>query len=168
MSVPGYTIRPVQSSDIPALSDLLYESKLNLTINRLLFKDWPNEAVQRRNYAAIFESLDRSKTEFVSVVDDGTGEVVGHFALTRRRPTPSTETQSIPSGQEQEVPDFFNGEVLAAVGAAVTELTQDTKDIDHYGKHLHSIYMRKEANQSGTRLQSWRTSLSTPHTVIAA
>lgn len=53
MSAPGYTLRPVQSSDIPVLGDLLYNSKLALTINRLLFKDWPNEAAQRRNYAAV-------------------------------------------------------------------------------------------------------------------
>lgn len=38
MSVPGYTNRPVQSSDIPALRDLLYKLKLALTINRLYSK----------------------------------------------------------------------------------------------------------------------------------
>lgn len=137
MSIPGYTLRPVQSSDIPALSDLLYKSKLSLTVNRLLFKDWPNEAVQRRKYAAVFEGLDLSKTEFVSVVDDETGDLVGHLALTRRRSISSTETQSVLPGNEQKVPDFFNPGVLAAVGAAAAELAQDTKNIDHYGRHLH-------------------------------
>lgn len=33
MSIPGYMLRPVQSADIPALSDLLYKSKLSLAVN---------------------------------------------------------------------------------------------------------------------------------------
>lgn len=77
-------------------------------------------------------------------MDDGTREIVGHLALTRRRPPSSTETQSAFPGNEQKVLDFFNAKVLAAVGAAVSKLTQNTRDVDHDGKNSHPINMRKK------------------------
>ncbi|KAE8395654.1 hypothetical protein ETB97_011247 [Aspergillus alliaceus] len=131
MSTASYTIRPVQASDIPALADLLYTSKLSLTINRLLFKEWPNEAIQRQNYFRAVDSIDKSEPESLTVVDKASGEIIGHLAFNRRLPVQKLEEPKPETGK-QDLPDFFNPEVVTAVLSAVAELKQDTKSIDHY------------------------------------
>lgn len=133
-SSSSYTLRPVQPSDAAVLGDILYTSKIALTVNRLLFKDWPNEAVQRQSYTSTIEGLDDSMAGSVSVVDNNSGEVVGLLALTRRRPVaekPKNGQKKPPA--ESAKPIFFNAEVLDAGLAAVGELFQETKGINHYG-----------------------------------
>ncbi len=67
-------IVPVQSSNIPTLgAELLYPQKLALTINRLLFRDWPNETEQKSIYTGAVESAlrDPSVECLKAVNDDG-------------------------------------------------------------------------------------------------
>lgn len=121
----NYTLRPTEPSDIHPLADLLYTSKLALTINRLLFKSWPNEPIQRSNYLSALECFDPPTSESMSVIDDQSGEPVGLLALNRRRPAdaPSgNDPEGEESEQQPEVPDFFNPEVLATVSEAAGEL----------------------------------------------
>ncbi|KAE8141607.1 hypothetical protein BDV38DRAFT_278960 [Aspergillus pseudotamarii] len=108
MTAPNYTIRPVELSDIPALGDLLYTSKLALTINRLLFRNWPNEAVQRQNYL-----------------------VIGHLALNRHRPVEKLE-QSHGRTKTPDLPDFFAPEVATAVLEAVATIKEEVRTTDRY------------------------------------
>ncbi|KAF7587106.1 hypothetical protein BBP40_007712 [Aspergillus hancockii] len=130
MSPPSYTIRPVEHTDIPALAEILYMSKLALTINRLLFKDWPNATIQRQNYLAAIQGTDSPGSESLSVVDNESGEVIGHLALTRR---PANDTERPEDGEEKSaLPDFFNPEVVTAVLDAVAHLARGTKTADHY------------------------------------
>ncbi|KAL4775397.1 acyl-CoA N-acyltransferase [Aspergillus nidulans var. acristatus] len=125
---PLYTFRQVERSDLDALEELLFTSKLSLTINRLLFNDWPNEAAQRRNYRAAlehqdFESDDR---ESLGVIDNASGKLIGYIALCRRQPEPETQAAS-PSVEDSEkqmnIPEHFNPEVYNAVMKAVSELS---------------------------------------------
>ncbi|KAE8371403.1 acyl-CoA N-acyltransferase [Aspergillus bertholletiae] len=131
MASPSYTIRPVELPDIPALGELLYTSKLALTINRLLFKDWPNEAAQRQNYLGALKGIEVDSPESRTVVDNVSGKVIGHLALNRRRPV---ETPEQPRGEatKRDLPDFFTPEVVTAVLEAVAEISQEVKTIDHY------------------------------------
>jgi hypothetical protein len=139
---PSYTLTPFTPSHIPQTSELLFTSKLGLTINRLLFKNWPNEEVQRRNYTAVLESLPRSGVEALSVLDEQSGEVLGHLSLTRRRAVEIKSKEEKKEEEEkggdgkQEVPDFFNPEVLSAVQAAVAELSSGLEGVDHLGTSL--------------------------------
>lgn len=130
----NYTFRPVQSSDAAVLGGILYRSKLALTVNRLLFKDWPNEAIQLQNYTSTIEGMDDSTADSVSVVDNDSGDVIGLLALTRRKQAPAEEPAESADAPQPEVPGFFNAEVLGAVMAAVDELTGETKVVDHYGR----------------------------------
>ncbi|KAE8167513.1 hypothetical protein BDV40DRAFT_295619 [Aspergillus tamarii] len=131
MTAPGYTIRPVEYSDIPELGDLLYTSKLALTINRLLFKNWPNEAVQRQNYLGALEGIEVDSPESRTVVDNVTGKVIGHLALNRYRPVEEPE-QPREEIQKQEPPDFFVPEVVTAVLEAVATIKEEVKTTDRY------------------------------------
>lgn len=71
MSVPNHSIVPVTAQDLPTMAKLLCDSKLQLTINRLLFKDWPNEAAQVPNYTRAVEgSFKDPSVESFKVVDD--------------------------------------------------------------------------------------------------
>ncbi|KAL4749892.1 hypothetical protein BDW72DRAFT_204334 [Aspergillus terricola var. indicus] len=119
---PIYTFRQVERSDLDALEELLFTSKLSLTINRLLFNDWPNEAAQRRNYRAAlaqqdFESGDR---ESLGVIDNASGKLIGWLALRRRQP-------------ELSDAEHFNPDVYNAVMKAVRELSStDLEAKEHY------------------------------------
>ncbi|OAL32312.1 hypothetical protein AYO22_00334 [Fonsecaea multimorphosa] len=133
-------ICPVSSSDLPLLSDLVHTCKLALPINRLLFKDWPNDAAQRPLYAAAVESAFKDELAVcLKAVDEGSGDVLGHVALTRKRPpTESTETQ-LPSSQgsggekQQDISEFFNPDLLSAISNAVSEIAKETEEVDHFG-----------------------------------
>jgi len=77
MSTINYSILPLLESDLPTLAQFVQESKLGLTINRLLFKDWPNEAAQRENYSKAMESnFADPDAERFKVVDNESGLVV--------------------------------------------------------------------------------------------
>jgi hypothetical protein len=136
---PLYTFRQVERSDLDALEELLFTSKLSLTINRLLFKDWPNEAAQRRNYRAALENQDfeSDDRERLGVIDNASGKLIGFIALCRRQPELHTQAAS-PSvdGPEKQmnIPDHFNPEVYNAVMNAVRELSfTGLETREHYG-----------------------------------
>ncbi|KAH6972181.1 acyl-CoA N-acyltransferase [Ilyonectria sp. MPI-CAGE-AT-0026] len=128
-----YHILPVESSDLATLAEFVYESKLNLTINRLLYKDWPNEVAQRHQYALAVEGgFKNPETESLKVVD-ASGEIVGYLALTRIHPK-STEkpVDEDKWSQQQSATDVFNQDVLNAVIQGVAEVAEVTQTMDRY------------------------------------
>lgn len=131
-------IVPAEASDIPTLgTDLLYHQKLALTINRLLFRDWPNETTQKAIYIGAVESaFNDSNVECLKAVDEH-GDIIGYLALTRRQPTntvpPSDAASTGGEGGKQDVPDFFNPDVLSPVQSAVADINQETQNTEHYG-----------------------------------
>lgn len=135
----NYTFRPVQPSDAKVLGGILYRSKLALTINRLLFKNWPNEAAQLQNYTSTIEGMDESMADSLSVVDNASGDVIGLLALSRRKQAaaaPADEpekTADAGGASQEETTGVFNAKVLGMVMATVEELAVETK-IDHYGR----------------------------------
>ncbi|KAK7724817.1 hypothetical protein SLS57_004088 [Botryosphaeria dothidea] len=127
-----YSILPVAPSDLPTIAEFLYSSKLKLTINRLLFKDWPNEAAQRRQYTGAVEgALADPNTESLKAVDAASGEIVGYLAVTRKSATgPAAE-------DEKSVPEAFNPEVYQAVIRAAGELSKEMEGVDHLSDLSH-------------------------------
>lgn len=127
-----YSILPVAPSDLPTIAEFLYSSKLKLTINRLLFKDWPNEAAQRRQYTGAVEgALADPNTESLKAVDAASGEIVGYLAVTRKSATrPAAEV-------EKSVPEAFNPEVYQAVIRAAGELSKEMEGVDHLSNLSH-------------------------------
>ncbi len=128
-----YTIRPFQAGDVAETGELLFTQKLGLTINRLLFKNWPNEEVQRKNYTSTLANLDPDTMESLTVVENASGDIVGHLSMTRKKPAPKTD-ENPGNGEEGEVPDHFNADVLATVMKAANELDAVMKNTDHIGE----------------------------------
>lgn len=134
---PTIEILPVYSGDLPTLADFLYTSKLSLSINRLLYKDWPNEAAQRTNYAGAIEGgFKDPASECLKAVDGETGDVLGFVVLTKRLSQKVEQVGGNGQAEAPKVPESMNPVVFRAVVQASAELGGETKSIDHFGKHL--------------------------------
>ncbi|KAF7554712.1 hypothetical protein G7Z17_g2709 [Cylindrodendrum hubeiense] len=151
MAAP-HSILSVESADLPTIAEFLYSSKLKLTINRLLFKDWPNEVAQRQQYAQAVEgAFNDAKTESLKVVDVASGEIVGYLALTQKHPVIPKEPTNDDEKKEQSVPEAFNPDVLNAVRQAMAEITKGVATIDHY--EVTYIYVRPSYRRLGIGAQ---------------
>lgn len=125
--VPGYAILPVTEADLPTLSLHLRLSKLPLTINRLLFKDWPNEAAQSVQYSAAIEASFRDgAAEMVKVVHEASGHVVGHLVLTHKQPDDGAQPTVAPNGM---VPELYY-----MILNGVSKLEEVIRSREHLGK----------------------------------
>jgi hypothetical protein len=135
MSELKHTISPLTPADHPAMAISLFEAKLPLTINRLLWQSWPNEEGQMAQYARTAEtSSQNADMERLKVVDDASGNMIGHVVVTRKRPNPSNDHVRVEDSEgNKPVPEGMNEPVFRAVVSAGVEL--DThKDIDHFGR----------------------------------
>lgn len=144
MSSDKYTIRPFEAGDVAATGELLFTQKLGLTINRLLFKNWPNEEAQRKNYTRTVANLDPGTMEALTVVENASGEIVGHLTMTRKKPAPKDEGPGSgnDNGKDKEIPDYFNADVLSTVMKVAKELDAVMKDTDHIGRfHRIAVYI---------------------------
>ncbi|KIW83907.1 hypothetical protein Z517_03153 [Fonsecaea pedrosoi CBS 271.37] len=134
------SIHPISHSDLPFLSDLVHTCKLALPINRLLFKDWPNEGAQKPLYAAAVETAFQGEfVDCLKSIDEKSGDILGYLALTRKRSSTGNTNNQPPSGKgigsekPQDIPEFFNSEVLEAVSGAVSEIARSAVGFDHFG-----------------------------------
>jgi RimJ/RimL family protein N-acetyltransferase len=126
----NYSIQPIVKSDLETLTQFVQDSKLGLTINRLLWKDWPDEATQLAHYTkAIRGNWEDSDAERFKVVDNESGLMVGHLVLTRERPKEKKEATN-KEVEKLKTPKGMNAEVLAAVMAAMAEVASE-EDVDH-------------------------------------
>jgi len=132
-STNAYSILPILEPDLSTLAALVQESKLPLTVNRLLYKDWPNEAAQRAQCIKTIEnSFKNPDQERFKVVEKETGTMVGHIVLTRKTPSEDKVTTGEEKGKP-EVPDGMNEEVFRGVMEAVG-IINTGNDVDHLGE----------------------------------
>jgi hypothetical protein len=133
MSSDKYSIHPIEATDIPVLGQYVHDSKLGLTINRLLFKDWPNDVIQRATYTSAIDSAFKEPlAEQFKVIDNESKQIVGQVCLTRRKPCEAEATAGEGDGRPP-IPDFFNEEIVMAVRKMSSE-TNTEKDVDHLGR----------------------------------
>ncbi|KAL3461728.1 acyl-CoA N-acyltransferase [Aspergillus heterothallicus] len=157
----GFKLTPFTPAHIPETAELLFTAKLGLTINRLLFKNWPNETVQRQHYTAVLEDTSASGIESLSVVDEVSGQVLGHLSITWRKPAglesedPKEESERKIRGELSEVPAFFDPEVLAAVQAAVVELGKGLEELDHLAITYIIVHPSHRGRGIGTALMNY-------------
>ena len=144
MAAKGYTIQPAVLADSPTLIDLVVHDKLSLTMNQLIFKDWPNTDKQKSVYTGNVERAFRDPSSVPLKAVDDTGNIVGYLLLSRRKPLSSlTSDDTKPEDrmenikpEETTVPDFMNLAPVKAVNEAVVKLNKPFAEIDRYGESL--------------------------------
>lgn len=134
------SIHPVTSTDdIPALCQLLYEAKIALPINCLLWKNWPNTSVQLSHYdIALQSSLKSDNVDVHKVVDETlTPEpIIGYLVVSHKQAVTSPDGKKDASTAESEVPEEFVPEVFREVLAFAKECDTE-RETEHIGKLLH-------------------------------
>lgn len=114
ITIPHHAILPLEASDIPAFAAQLQASKLPLTINHLLCKDWPNEAAQKAQCTKAVEgALNNPDVERFKVVENSSGNMVAHLVITHKKPESDTkelanEVNNVPAVPEGMVPEIFH------------------------------------------------------------
>ncbi|KAJ2987588.1 hypothetical protein NUW58_g4423 [Xylaria curta] len=156
MSVPNHSVIPITKDDIPTIGVFLQNSKLQLAINRFLFKDWPNSQAQRAHYTSVIEgALSNPQTTCLKVINDISKQPIAHLFYTRH--TLSRAKQCQPTTEEKvegmniEVPAGFAPGVYRAVKKAAKELEPEF-DNDEYIDLTH-LYV--DPGSRGQGIGSW-------------
>jgi hypothetical protein len=128
----SFSIIPATLADLPVLARLLCDTKLTLKINRLLWKDWPNEILQlSKCRRAIEGSFGNPASKNLKLIDNDSGEIIGHLTLTPRNL--SAEKVQLSADQKPAAPEpGMNAEVALAVNNAITILSAKRND-EHLG-----------------------------------
>ncbi|KAJ4213027.1 hypothetical protein NW759_011288 [Fusarium solani] len=143
------SILPVAVSDLPMLAEFVHSSKLCLTINRLLYLDWPNDAAQKPQYRrAVESSFNDDMVQCLKAVDEESNELVGYLVLTPKTPIEARKDTEIGSdAEEQRVPKGMHAGVWSAVTNAAAEINRETDSLNHLG--LTYIYVKPSHRQKG-------------------
>lgn len=123
-------IKPASPDHFDVLPDWLYNAKLNLTVNRLLYKDWPNEANQRQHYRGAIEGGAKDPNMTYHLAVDVENEPLGFLVLARKQ----VEDQETARKEEQRPTDFMNEDVFAEVIRATSAVAAVTNAEAHVGE----------------------------------
>ncbi|KAJ5825312.1 hypothetical protein N7474_002450 [Penicillium riverlandense] len=154
MLPPKHSILPISGSDLPTLANFLHTSKLALTVNRLIFKYWPNDVTQLQLYTQAVEfGFSDPSVECLKVVDDESGDIVGYLALSRKQ-AENEEEKPAGSGEDPEpgVPDGLNPPVFKAVMGAVSGITKEFEKIDRFEVTYMCVKPRSRRHGIGSEL----------------
>lgn len=131
----------VEEKDLDELTTLLHANKLDLSINRLIIKDWPNDEAQRKLYRGALEgALHSTDIEDWKAVDNETGAIAGYVAYTVQRP--KTEDTMPSRGPEDAVPEGVVPEVFKAITQATNVITRATPNVERIG----IVYLLRSPN----------------------
>lgn len=134
MVAPKYSIASVSEPDLPFLATFINTAKLSLSINRLIFEDWPNEALQKQMYSsAVQDGYSDPSMECFKAVDVDFNEIVGYFVLARKRPVKESPVDSGSEGAQQAIPDGFNLGLFKELNNAIVHIAKQTDAIDRFG-----------------------------------
>lgn len=149
MSIPNHTIVLSTASDVPVLAQYLTASKLQLAINRFIFKDWPNEPKQLEHYTSQIESAhDDPQTSSYKIVDDRSGYIVAHLVVTKQGAMVAGGQSALKADAESPtIPDYIVPEAFLTVMKAAQEVDAAVEDVDRL--QLTWLYVRAESRRQG-------------------
>lgn len=148
MAVPNYAILPVVEADLPFLAKFIHASKLRLSINRLLFEEWPNETIQMKMYTgAVTYGFKDPATESFKAVDTESNEIIGYFVLARKRPAQELPEYELGANPDQGTPEVLNPSLFAEIMTASAEIAKATENTDFLGRSLESFNQLRERLQ---------------------
>ncbi|KAJ5116131.1 hypothetical protein N7456_000479 [Penicillium angulare] len=129
-----YTIEPVVEADLPTLGNFLHSAKLALSINRLIFLNWPNDKLQISLYSkAVKSGHENPSAECFKAVDNNTQEIIGYIVLGKKAPEePEQDTGKERDAPTQAPPEGLNPPLLAEVNGAVGGVLKTVQDKDRF------------------------------------
>ncbi|KAJ5220223.1 hypothetical protein N7468_009427 [Penicillium chermesinum] len=135
MSYPNYTLVPVESEDLPVLAQFLHSSKQALSINRLIFLDWPNDKIQMRMYSgAVKGGFEDPSIKNFKAVDNDTKEIIGYIAFAKKAVATKEEIEAQNKNfAEQKTPEGINPPLFTprielqrrGIGSSLVKLATD-------------------------------------------
>lgn len=134
MAAPNYTITPVSESDLPFLASFIHTAKLSLSINRLIFNDWPKDATQTQMYTgAVRGGYADPSTECFKAVDCNSDEIIGYFVLARKQAVQETPAEAENKYSTPVIPDGLNLGLFGEVMNATKQISQNVEAINRFG-----------------------------------
>ncbi|KAJ5288784.1 hypothetical protein N7478_001814 [Penicillium angulare] len=128
-----YKIELVVENDLPTLGHLIHSAKLALSINRLIFLNWPNEILQSSLYSqAVKSGHENASAECFKAVDNNTQDIIGYIVLARVSPEPEEKNDKEEDTPTQVPPEGLNPPLLAEVNGAVGGVVKSVQDKDHF------------------------------------
>jgi hypothetical protein len=109
-----YKIFPLTFSDHPTLANFFWLSKKPTVLNKVTWKNWPTEVVQRAEYKiAVQAQFSGGNTRGWKVVNTR-WEMVGHVTMTKLAPSGGSVDREIFEGEEF-IPEGMQPEVYKTV-----------------------------------------------------
>lgn len=142
MAVPDFTIAPVERDDLPILAQFLHSSKQALSINRLIFLNWPNDELQMQMYTgAVTGGFESSEMHDFKAVNNETKEIIGYIVFQKNGGKTDDEI-AIRNRQvaESQIPEGINPPLMTDVNNATLEISKPADKIDHVGKVFSVLY----------------------------
>nr|XP_036576438.1 acetyltransferase [Colletotrichum truncatum]KAF6783176.1 acetyltransferase [Colletotrichum truncatum] len=141
------SVLPISDPDFPTLVDFIYSSKVDLAINRFLYRDWPNESAQKLVCRqAVESSFNDPAAHCLKAVDPQSGDVIGYLVLTRRKPAEGSSPKEESTGG-QDVPERMNPEVFSTLMQAAKEISQEADKLDCF--EITFIYVKLSHRKLG-------------------
>lgn len=138
MAAPNYSIAPVSREDLPVLAQFLHSSKQALSINRLIFLQWPNDKLQMQMYTgAVTGGFESSDMHDFKAVDSETGEIIGYIVYQQNAAKTDKEIEARNkkiAESEKTLPDGINPPLMSDVNNATLEISKPADKLDHVGK----------------------------------
>jgi len=133
-AIHKYSIVPVKSQDLPTIISLVHTAKLPLTINRLMWKDWPNDVAQKRSHRkAVDSAFEDPLMQIWKVVFLEKGEIVGHLVLSKKPGRGEAKDEKQDERGEKPIPEGANTEVIQAVMDSVAKIQKSWEEVEHLG-----------------------------------
>jgi GNAT superfamily N-acetyltransferase len=141
MSMSKHSVQPFVQADVPTQANFLVAAKLQLSINRFLFKDWPNEPAQRAMYTdAAKGNFEGAENTCLKIVNDASGDMVGYIVITHRpagKPLFAKNDPNANQEQQPSTPEGFNPEVLPTVVKMIEDVHKEMNGIEHIRSFAH-------------------------------
>lgn len=131
------SVESAGEADLAAVIELVHWAKLSLTINRLLWNEWPNKEAQKEQTTQHVEHSFRDPgVKTLKVADEASGELLGFIILTQRRSTKVTDTggkQDSDTEKRPKLSNQLNPAVLSLVDTGLSEIRDNMAGVDYIG-----------------------------------
>ncbi|KAJ5707570.1 hypothetical protein N7488_007371 [Penicillium malachiteum] len=125
-----FRIERIDKEDLPFLGEFIHSAKLALSINRLIYLNWPNEELQSAQYLrAVTSGFHDTSAECFKAIDNVAGEIVGYINVKSHKAENLLDKKPDP---KSPIPEGLNPPLLAEVNNAVSEIAKETEGMERF------------------------------------